>query len=177
MRKIEYNISSFKSIDLRHFIISISIASLLSVFFVYLGISNIASTNVDLKEKVDQKNFYDSEQHKIEDNEKLFEERIGEIKGKWNQRIKFANTVINAKTFPFLKWLNYFENILPDMVQINEILLDSGLKGDVILTVSSYSSEKLYELYKKLIGNNLVIASESENNGVFKSKLKVTLKK
>ncbi len=177
MRKIEYNISSSKSIDLRHFIISATIVLLLSLFFIYMGISNIAVTNVNLKEKVDQKKFYDNEYKKIEDNEKLFEERIGKIKKEWNQRIKFANSVVRLKTFPFLKWLNYFENILPDMVQINEILLDTVLKGDVILTVSSYSTERLYELYKKLIGNDLVIASESENNGVFKSKLKVTLEK
>jgi len=177
MRKIEYNISSFKSINLKHFVISISIASLLSILFIYLGISNIADTNVGLKEKVDQKKYYENEQQKIKDNKKLFEERITEIKKIWSQRIKFANSVIRSKTFPFLKWLNYFENILPDMVQINEILLDTGLKGDVITTVSSYSTEKLYELYEKLIGDNLVIASESENNGVFKSKLKVTLKK
>ncbi|MEN8221845.1 MAG: hypothetical protein ABFR36_01190 [Acidobacteriota bacterium] len=177
MRKIEYNISSSKSIDLRFFIISICIVLFLSIFFIYIGINNISGINVNLKEEVDKKNYYDNELQKIKDNEKLFGERIGKIKGDWNTRVRFANTVINAKAFPFLKWLNYFENILPDMVEINDILLDSGLKGDVVLTVSSYSTEKLYEFYKKMIGNNLVIASESENNGIFKSKLRVTLKK
>ena len=125
---------------------------------------------------MDQKKYYDNEQQKISENKKLFNAKIGEIKGKWNQRINFANTVIKAKTFHFLKWMNYFENLIPEMVQINEIVLDTGLRGVVILSVSSYSTEKLYEFYRKLISNNLVIVSESENNGVFKAKLKVTLK-
>ncbi len=176
MRKIDYNISSSKSIDFRYFIISTSLVSLLSIFFIYMGINNITGTNFNLKEKVDQKRHYADEQRKISENKKLFDARIVKIKEKWNQRITFANTVIKAKTFPFMKWLNYFENLLPEMVQINEIVLDTGLKGDVMLLVSSYSTEKLYEFYGKLINNNLVIVSESENSGVFKSKLRVTLK-
>ena len=61
--------------------------------------------------------------------------------------------------------------------EINEIRMDNSRKGEVLLTVSTYSTEKLYEFYRKLIGNNLVISSESENSGVFMARLKVTLKR
>lgn len=177
MRKIEYNVSSGKSIDRKHFFITISLILMVSILFLYIGINRIADTNNNLREKVDKKRYYDNERLKISENEKLFGERIEKIRIKWNSRVNFANTVIKAKVFPFIKYLEYFENILPEMIQMNEIFLDSGMKGDVILTVSSYSTEKLYELYRKLIGFNLVIASESEKSGVYRAKLKVTLKK
>ncbi len=177
MRKIEYNISSGKSIDLKHFLITISMTFLISFFFLYIGIDNIIDTNLNLEEKVDQKKYYDTEHRKITENEKLFEERIEKIKITWNRQVTFANSVIDAKVFPFIKRLEYFEEILPDMVQLNEILIDSSKKGEIVVSVSSYSIEKLYELYRMLIRNNLVIASESENGGVYRSKLRVTLKK
>lgn len=177
MRKIEYNTSPGKSLDLKHFIITIAMTSLISFLLLYIGVNNINNTNLNLKEKVDQKKYYDTEQQKITDNEELFGERIEKIKSKWNRRVKFANSVINAKVFPFIKRLEYFEEILPDMVQLNEIFIDTGKKGEITVSVSSYSIEKLYELYRKLIENNLVIAAESEKDGVYRSKLRVTLKK
>ena len=177
MRKIEYNISSGKSIDFRHFLITISMTFLISFLLLYIGISNIIDTNLNLEEKVDQKKYYDTEHQKITESEKLFGERIKKIKSKWNKRVTFANSVIDAKVFPFLKRLEYFEEILPDMVQLNDILMDSSRKGEITVSVSSYSIEKLYELYRELIGNNLVIAAESENGGVYRSKLRITLKK
>ena len=45
----------------------------------------------------------------------------------------------------------------PDQT-ISEILVDGNIYS---------STEKLYEFYRKLIGHNLVISSESENSGVF----------
>ncbi len=177
MRKIEYNISSGKSIDLKHFLITISMTSLISFLFLYIGIDNIIDTNLNLEEKIDQKKYYDTELQKITENEKIFEERIEKIKIKWNRRVVFANSVINSKVFPFIKLLEHFEEILPDMVQLNEIFMDSSKKGEIVISVNSYSIEKLYELYRKLIDNNLVIAAESENGGVYRSKLRVTLKK
>jgi len=177
MRKIEYNVSSGKLLDYKYFFISITLLILASFLFLYIGLSNIINTNHDLKEKIDKKKYYDKEEKKIEGNEKLFLERIEKIKRNWENRVKFANSVINAKSFPFLERLNYFESILPEMVQMNEILIDENLKGTVLISISSYSTEKLYELYKKLIGKDLVISSESEDGGVYRSKLKVTLKK
>ena len=177
MRKIEYNVSSGKSIDRKYFFITISLILLFSILSFYIGFSRVTITNHNLKEKVDKKNYYNDEQRKIDGKEKLFGERIEKIKVKWNSRVNFANTVIKVKIFPFIKYLEYFEEILPAMVQINDIFLDSGMKGEVILSVSSYSTDKLYELYRKLIGHNLVIVSENENSGVYRSKLKVTLKK
>jgi len=177
MRKIDYNISSTKSVDLRYFIGTTVTVVLLSVLFIFFGIRKISSTNTNLREKVNQMKYFDRELAQIRDNEKKFEEKIEKIREIWSRKIRFANTMIKHKTFPFLQWLNYFEGILPDMVQINDIRIDNASKGDVVLTVSSYSTEKLYEFYRKLIGNNLVISSESENGGVFKARLKVTMKR
>jgi len=177
MRKIEYNISSGKSINFKHFFVTIFMTLMISFTFLYIGINNITDTNLNLEEKIDQKKYYDTELKKISGNEKLFGERIEKIKSKWNNRVKFSNSVINSKVFPFIKRLEYFEEILPDMVQLNEIFIDSSKRGEIIFSVSSYSIEKLYELYGKLIDNNLVIAAESEKDGIYRSKLKVTIKK
>jgi len=176
MKRIEYNVSSGKSIDMKHYITSASVILIISALFLILGIKKISDTNTNLREKVDRKRFYGNEQNKITDEGRIFNERIEEIKKKWNYRVTFANTVINAKVFPFTERLNYFEEILPDMVQLNEIVLDSGVKGSVSLMASSYSTEKLYELYRKLIAHDLVIVSESEKNGIYRSRMKVTLK-
>jgi len=177
MRKISYNISSGKIIDRKHLMISMFIIIFSSIIFVFFGIKNISDTNYNLKEKIDQRKLYEMEKEKIADKEKIFKNKISKIKSEWNQRVSFANDVIRVKVFPFIKQLEYFEEILPEMIQINDISIDSGTKGNVTCTVSSFSTKNLYDLYTKLIDNNLTILSESEKNGVYRSKLRVTIKK
>ena len=177
MKKIDYNVSSSKAIDLPYFIATTVTVVVVSLLFIFLGVRKISGTNVNLQEEMKQKKYFKEQMDQIRNNEKLFGEKIGKIKKVWSRRVLFANTMIKYQTFPFLEWLNYFEGILPDMVQIKEIRMDNDRKREVILAVSSYSTEKLYEFYRKLIGHNLVISSEREKNGVYTARLKVTLKR
>ncbi len=177
MKRIVYNIASDKVIDRKHMVISVLLIIVSSMFFVFWGVRNISNVNSNLKEKINRRKFYKAEKRKIADNEQSYKDKITVIKNKWGNKVTFANKILRAKAFSFIEQLEFFEEILPEMIQIKEISLDSNIKGNIRFTVSSYSTENLYELYSKLVDNNLIIISESEKNGIYISRLRINLKK
>ncbi len=176
MKKLNYNIAENKKLNLPHFGLTLFILFLLSLILFFTGINKVMKTNSTLREKLNLKKHFVDEQKKISDQEDLFTSRISEIKKGWNRRVLFANRTIISKEFSFIDRLDFFEKILPDMVQINELTVDSGKKGEIRLTVSSYSTEKLYSFYKKLIKYNLAISGENERDGIFIARLKINYK-
>ena len=173
MKRLNYNIAENKEMDVFKFSMSLSILVLLSAILIYFGINNISGTNSSLREKINLKKHFLEEQEKILKDGKLFEGKINDIKKGWNKRILFANRVIELKEFSFLDRLTFFERVLPDMIQIDELTLVSAAKDEIKLKVSSYSTDRLYLLYKRLIKYNLVISSESEKDGVYTARLKI----
>lgn len=176
MKKIRYNIANKKKVDFKRLTFIISVILLISFYFIFTSVRNYEKINKKLYEQVEKKSYYENELKKIGKRTVEINGKVDQIRKVWKRKADFINSIIDHKSFSFLDRFDFFEKKLPAMVMINEISIDSKLKGELKISVTAYSAEKLYEFYTELLKSGLEILSESESDGVFKARLKIKIK-
>ncbi|MEN8152736.1 MAG: hypothetical protein ABFR75_01825 [Acidobacteriota bacterium] len=176
MRKIKYNIADKKKANMAWLTFIITVLFIISIFFVLTSVRNFRNVNRKLYNKVEKKKYYENEMIVIRKKTDEINRNVIQIKSKWKRKVDFINNMINYKKFSYLERLSFLERILPDMVKINNISMESKLKGELVIAVTAYSNDKLYEFYKELLSSGLVILNETESEGVFKARLKIKIK-
>ncbi len=170
--KIRYNIASHKKINYARYILASIVAVLLSTLFVAGGIYSIASTSNRFLNEKKQLKLYKAQVDKKAQDEQNYKKEIDKIKRKWNPKISFANSAINAHIFPYMNRLETIEELLPGGVFITRIVIKEGTPS-VVFQVIAISSDKMMETYKAFSKYNLVISSEVQKDGLFNASLEI----
>ncbi len=173
MNNLDYNISEHQVIDFKRTFLPVLITVILTLIMFITGIKSINRTNSRLGDKINESGFYKSESEKLLKKKVETEKKIALIRKQWNSKIKFVNGIVLRKSRNFLSVLDYIEKILPESISVTEIEITNSADRIVNLSVVSYSTDKLYELYKKLLGNRLDIRNEIESQDRFKAKLRI----
>jgi len=177
MKRINYNISDQKKIDISKTVIPMIFIAIISILLLISGIENINSTNNRLSDKIAKRNFYRNESQKIKERMGEIDEKIKQIRLKWNSKVKFVNTSIKIRfrSNP-IKVLDFIEEILPKSVYISEISITDSASGYINMSVISESTEQLYGFYKDLVAFDLIILNENEYDNLYKAKLRIKYK-
>lgn len=175
MKRIKYNLAIQKQIDAPSLwikgllLITISLALILTGTYLVTGIEK------KHKEEVNKLELYKKKVEEIRESSKEYSEFIDKAKALWGQRVKFANNLIQRKSFSNIKRLDILENSMPDGVWVEKISLGYGSKSVLVLEVGSYTHGGLFEFYKKMSDFNPVIQSEGESRGQFHAQVKVKM--
>lgn len=173
MAFINYNIANRKCINRIRFLIPAILLVFLGFGLFYIAFNNIHITNSKLSDKINKKNFYKDESGKMSKRMRELQTKINSIKLIWDSKVRFVNGSIKYKTRSSLDILNFLERVLPESVSVIDLSIVNSAKRVVRITVVSDSTEKLYKLYKKLLGYDLEILSENESENLYKSKLRI----
>ncbi len=175
MRYINFNIGSNKRLNyLRIIILGLSVL-FMSTFFIKEGISNILFLNSKSTEKQSMIDGLNEYIDKLSKNENNIKKEITKNKSKWEPRIKFINSLIHKKTFPFLKRLDILEKLMPDEAYLNSITIKYGSKNRIKMTVEA-NFKTLLEVYKKFGKLNLTtFGNETEKDGKYISTMSLVI--
>ncbi len=177
MKRINYNISEQKKIDISKTVIPMISMTIISILLLIFGIENINSTNNRLSDKIAKRNFYRNESQKIKKRMREIDEKIKQIRSKWDPKVKFVNASIKirSRSNP-IKILNFIEEILPKSVYISEISITDSASGYINMSVISGSTGQLYGFYRDLVSYDLIILNENESDNLYKARLRIKYK-
>ncbi len=175
MRNINFNIGSDKKLNYVRIIIIGLFTIFISTFFIKAGINNIIFLNSKTTEKQLQINKLNDYIDKISKNEPKMLNEIKTNRSKWEPRIKFINSLIHKKTFPYLKRLDILENLIPNEAYLRNISIKYGSKNRVILNIESNSYQTLLEIYKVFGKLDLKFGKESKKDGKYLNTMTVVM--
>ena len=176
MRKIDFNIGSNKRLNYIRILILGLFTILISTFFIKAGINNIVFLNSKTTEKqsrIDDLNIYID---KVSKNENEIKKGIKQNKMKWEPRIKFINSLIHKKTFPFLHRLDVLEKLMPNEAYLKSIMIKYGSKNRIILNVETNTFNTLLEVYKVFGKLDLKFGKETAKAGKYLNTMSLVMK-
>lgn len=175
--RIKYNIADNRKVDYLKFSLIALIILMISALLIFVGVVNWSTTGMRF---INEKALLRASKARIEQKEKQkkkYENNIKQIKRQWNKRIKFANTLIDRKSFPFLEILGTLEELLPAGVFVTRITLGVEAGATVKLSIGAVSANKLPEAYNAFLvnDNDLAIQKETEKDGLHRASLVIKL--
>jgi Tfp pilus assembly protein PilN len=173
--KIRYNIAKKKKINYLRFILLSGILSVLSVGFILVGVKTFTTSAKQFQEKKNELKICQEDKQTKARKNKEQENEIKNIKKKWNSKRKFANNLVNNKTFPFLEKLDKLEELLPAGVFIKDITLSTETGAHIQFNLAAISSAKLMEAYRTFSKYNLEIPKEVLKDGLYNATMKIKL--
>lgn len=176
MRYINYNIGSHKRLNYIPIIFMALTVLFISTFLIKIGIDNILFLNSKTTEKQALIDNLENYINKVSKNETNIQNGINKNRSKWEPRIKFINSLIDKKTFPYLKRFDKLEKLMPDEAYLRSITIRYGKKNQVLLNVESTSFATLIAVYKKFGKLNASMGNETEKNGKFLSTISLVMK-
>jgi hypothetical protein len=173
--KIRYNIAKKKKINYLRFILLSGILLVLSVGFILVGVKTLSTTAKQFQDKKNELKICQEEKQTKAKKNKEQKNEIENIKKKWQKRRRFANNLVNNKTFPFLEKLDKLEELLPAGVFIRDITLSTKGGANIQFNLAAISSTKLLEAYRAFLKYNLVIQREDLKDGLYNANMKIKL--
>jgi hypothetical protein len=173
--RINYNIADNKKVDYLKFFLVALIAVMISALLIAVGVVNMSTTEMSFK---NEKALLRDSKARIEQKEKQrkkYENNIRQIRSQWNNRINFANNLIDRKSFPFLEKLGKLEELLPAGVFITRISLSTETGTLIKLNITALSPTRLTEAYKTFWDYNLSIQRETKKGGLNQAYLEIKL--
>jgi anaerobic ribonucleoside-triphosphate reductase len=173
--KIRYNIAKNKKINYLRFFLLTGVLLVISIGFILVGVKTLAASAKQFRNKKnDLKICQEAIEAKTKKN-KAQEKEIEKIKKKWKGKRKFANELVNNKTFPFLEKLDKIEELLPAGVFIRDITLSTKSGSTIQFNLAAISSSKLLEAYRAFLNYNLAITREELRDGFYNATMKIKL--
>jgi hypothetical protein len=162
MRKISYNLASTRKINARAFTLTVAILLLAVAMFNAITIYNLARQQ--RQSRAEKKEIRFIVQKLEELNRKTLQQKkeIAVWKKTWEQKLSFANSLIERKCFSFIFRLNFLEKVFSDGMRIRQLDIVNEPKNWIKMTISTLVQNKLLGLYKKLLPYDLVIANENQ---------------
>lgn len=175
MMTIKYNIANGKKILYNRFILITAILLILSLGFAAVGVMSLSATSKRFRDKKEElRSYEDKVQEKIQKN-KENNAQIAQIKKQWKKEIKFANDLIEDKTFPFLEKLGKLEELLPAGVYISKIALETDAGSNLRFSITALSSARLTETYNIFWPYEAKVKKENNAGGLYKADLQIKL--
>ncbi|NIM13555.1 MAG: hypothetical protein GTO45_15690 [Candidatus Aminicenantes bacterium] len=176
--RIRYNIADNRKVDYLKFSLTALIILMISALLIFVGVVNLSTTGMRFKNEKALLRASKARSDQKEKQKKNYENNIKQIKRQWNKRIKFANTLIDRKLFPFLERLDQLEELLPGGAFITKINLGVEAGSTVKVNIAAVSANKLTEAYKAFLDNDdITIQKEEEKEGLHRASLVIKLQK
>jgi Tfp pilus assembly protein PilN len=173
--RIRYNIANNRKVDYLKFSLTALIILMISALLVFVGAVNWSTTGMRFKNEKALLRASKARSEQKEKQKKNYENNIKQIRRQWNKRIRFANNLIDRKSFPFLERLDQLEELLPGGVFITKINLGVGAGSTVKLNIAAVSAKKLIEAFNAFLDNDIAIQKEEEKEGLHRASLVIKL--
>jgi hypothetical protein len=173
--RIRYNIADNRKVDYLKFSLTALIIVMISALLIFVGVINWSTTGMRFKNEKALLRASKARSEQKEKQKKNYENNIKQIKRQWNKRIRFANTLIDRKSFPFLERLGSLEELLPAGVFITKVTLGVEAGATIKLNIAAVSGNKLPEAYKAFSDNDIAIQRETEKDGLHQATLVIKL--
>jgi len=93
-------------------------------------------------------------------------------KKRWNGRVRFANALIERKTYSFVEGMSLLEETLPSPVFLNSLRLNQDRKKRLYMEIFAARFSDLIDCYKQLARFHLEVNSETRDpNGNYRVSL------
>lgn len=177
MKKIRYNIASQKNINRFQLILFLAGLFLISLMSILLGMDRLFDeTRQERLERQELTLLKD----KLTDVSKMmddYQDKIGNIKRKWNGRVRLSNRLIARKAFSITDIFNMLEEQIPDGVSLSSVTMKNDAKSGIQLDFVSVSFQNLLEMYRRLNRFRLSIIKETVTpKGMAKSTVLIKIK-
>jgi hypothetical protein len=176
MRKINYNLAATRKIDARAFALIMAVIFLAVVLFNGITILNLARQQ--RQSRAEQKEIRFSAQKLEELHQKTLQQqkKIIDWKKTWNQKLTFANFLIERKYFSFIFRLNFLEKVCGAGMRIRQLSIVNEPAGRMAMSINALAQNELLGLYKKLLPYELVIAAENQTAENYQANLSIKIK-
>ena len=176
MRKINYNLAGTRKIDVRAFALSLAILLLAVVLFNGITIFNLARQQRQSREEKKEIKFIAQKLERM--NQKILkqQQKIDVWKKTWDQKLAFANVLIERKCFSFIFRLDFLEKVCSSGMRIRQLSIVNEPAGRVQMTIDALVQNELLGLYKKLLPYELVIANENQTAENYQANLSLSIK-
>ena len=172
MWKIRYNIAKNKKIDYVKFALLSSIAAVVSLLFVMLGVGNLWSSDKRVREQKETADRNEERIKKLTEDVKTHQEQVRNEDSKWKKEKNFANSLIAQKVFHITRELDTLEELLPEGVFITHMGWDVENQSKTQVNIAAQSLSRLIETYKTFSEKyNMIRKDETEEEGLLKANL------
>ncbi|MCU0285114.1 MAG: hypothetical protein MUF15_01830 [Acidobacteria bacterium] len=171
MKKIRYNIADNKKIDYLKFSFYLSLAMLVSLAFIAVGIGNLWSSERNIKEQKEQAQQDRLEIEKLDQENNRREQNVTQSRKEWKTRVDFANWLIKEKQISVIDKLEILEKKLPEGVFFLQVVLDVENSSIMRIIIAADSLSRLIEAYHNFSEYQPTIQDEKEEDGLLKAGL------
>ncbi|MCP4216544.1 MAG: hypothetical protein GY765_17975 [bacterium] len=171
MRKINYNIAENKKIDYIKFSLVSSAVVLMALLFMFLGIRNIWSSDQRIQDEKEKLRLDKLKVEELTDKVAGYKQGIKRLESKWNKRVNYINSLIDAKQFDLVKRLDIIEKHLPEGVYIQSVNMAYQKKGVITIDIAAQSLQRVMETYANFSAYKPQKSKEAEVDGLFQSRL------
>jgi hypothetical protein len=176
MRKINYNLAGARKIDARAFALTVAVLFLAMVLFNAVTIFNLARQQRQSREEKKETRFIAQKLAGLNQQAVQQQEEIAVWKKTWNQKLAFANYLIERKCFSFIARLNFLEKICSPGMLIRQLSIVNEPAGRMQMNINALAQNQLLGLYKKLLPYELVIANENQTAENYQANLSFRIK-
>lgn len=176
MRKIYYNLARTRKIDTRAFALTVAVIFLAVVLFNSITIFNLARQQRQSRDEKKEIRFAALKLEGLQQKTLRQQKEIDVWKKTWEQKLAFANSLIERKCFSFIFSLNFLEKVCSSGIRITQLSIVNEPAGRMQMTINALAQNELLGLYKKLLPYDLVIANENQTAENYQTNLSFKIK-
>lgn len=176
MRKINYNLAGTRKIDARAFALTVAIIFLAVVLFNGITILNLARQQRQSRNEKKEIRFIVQKLEELNQKTLQQQKEIAVWKKTWDQKLTFANFLIERKCFSFIFRLDFLEKVCSAGMRIRQLSIVNEPAGRMQMTINALAQNELLGLYKKLLPYELVIANENQTAENYQTNLSFKIK-
>ena len=171
---LNYNIAEGQKLDRIRMAVVVSVLLILCGLFIHLALNRLAANREKFEQERNRLNVFQERIDTLSDQIKTYKKQIDRQKKQWGSRVKFANLLIQDKSYSFIKTLNLLESLMPAGIYIEEIALKNGPTKPITFTLKADTYDILLKTYGKISQKfDLTIMKEFESAGLFTARLRV----
>ena len=172
MRSLRYNIAPEQRLNHWRFWIVTSVFLVVSGLLVWFGIQVMNGKPALSRTELDAMQAERIPEGEYASKMEALNREIDLLKKRWNGRVRFANALIERKTYSFVEGMTLLEEILPSPVFLNSLRMDQDRKKRLDMEISAARFADLIDCYKQLARFNLEVNSETrDRNGHYRVSL------
>ena len=176
MRNLNYNIAENKKVDVGKFSLIAAAFIVVSLLFFLLAGNSLWKNRQHRQKDIQELSQINEKLEEIQRKSQDYNREISEIQTEWKSQVRFANSLVEKKTFSFVERLNILEDSLPAGVFISRLSLGSESKSKIQITVMTQTFQKLVETYKNFAQFNLNVKNEVEAEGNYRANMTIFIK-
>ena len=176
MRKINYNLARTRKINTGAFALTVAVIFLAVVMFNAITIFNL--TRQQRQSRVENKEirFAALKLEGLQQKTMRQQKEIDVWKKTWEQKLAFANSLIERKCFSFIFRLNFLEKVCSTGIRVRQLSIVNAPADRMQMTINALAQNELLGLYKKLLPYDLVIANENQTAENYQANLSFRIK-